>query len=65
MLAALCATSAVWAQPATRPGTRPAYEPTSAYEPRRVEGWPVLVSKRLLARQGDVAAEAIKVLQMQ
>ena len=40
----------------------PRFEPTSHYETRSIEGWTVLVSKAFLARQPDLADEALELL---
>jgi len=45
------------------PPEKPAYEPTSRYVPRDVEGWTVLVHQRLLeGEKKDLGAETLKVL---
>ena len=43
---------------------KPAYEPTSAYELQRIEGWPVLVHKKLLAKK-DLAERTLRQVRVQ
>ena len=50
--------------PGTRPDALPPSEPTAAYEARRVEGWPVLISPRL-RDDPALAAEVLKRLAAQ
>ena len=45
--------------PGTRPDAPPPSEPTAAYEARRVEGWPVLISSQL-RDDPALAAEVLK-----
>lgn len=42
--------------------TRPAYEPTSGYELRQLEGWKVYVNRRLLSEKPDLARETLDLL---
>lgn len=42
----------------------PDYEPVSAYEVRKVEGWTVHVNKRLLAEKTGLAGRSLKLLQV-
>jgi len=42
-----------------------AYEPTSNYESRQMEGWTVLVNKQLLSTNAAVAKEVLQVLDQQ
>jgi hypothetical protein len=50
------------AAPAAR-ATGPAFDPTGRYEPRRVEGWMVLVNRRLLAEeQRELREKTLRVL---
>ena len=39
------------AQTTPEKAAKPAYEPTSAFEVQRIEGWPVLVHKKVLAKK--------------
>jgi len=43
---------------------RPTFEPTSAFERRQIEGWPVLVHKRLLAKK-DLWERTLRQLRVQ
>ena len=43
-------------------GDQEPFEPTGSYESRRVEGWPVLVSRRFLADDPALAAATLKQL---
>jgi hypothetical protein len=45
--------------------SKQAYEPTSAYEVRQIEGWKVLVHKRLTAEKPAVEREAMRLLDQQ
>jgi hypothetical protein len=40
----------------------PPDDPTDGYEPRTVEGWPVLVHRKLIAEKPDVLAEVVKIM---
>jgi hypothetical protein len=44
---------------------QPAYEPTTAYEKRELEGWQIIVNKRLLREDPETAAAALKQLEYQ
>jgi hypothetical protein len=43
----------------------PKYDPTSAYQPREVEGWQVLVNEELLREESERAEEVMKLLGQQ
>jgi hypothetical protein len=43
----------------------PKYEPTAGYEARQVEGWTVLVNKKFLADEPELADRALTLLQFQ
>ncbi|HEU4754515.1 MAG TPA: hypothetical protein VFU47_15510, partial [Armatimonadota bacterium] len=42
----------------------PAYEPTTRYEARQVEGWKVLVNRRLLTEEKQTGENALRLLQV-
>ena len=44
---------------------KPAYEPTANYESRDIEGWTVLVNKRLLNEKQELGDKAIRLLALQ
>ncbi len=57
--------SALAAKPDAPPKSdKPEYEPTSAYVPRQIEGWTVLVHHRLLAEEKELGDETLKLLGM-
>jgi len=41
---------------------QPAFEPTSRYEVRKIEGWTVLVHKKLLEEEKELGEKALKLL---
>ena len=54
--------SSIWLAMNLLLGGAPAYEPTSAYSVRPMEGWKVYVNKRLLADQSGLPDESLKLL---
>ena len=47
------------------PDGPPKYEPTENYEPRKVEGWDVLVNRKFLSDQPELADRALTLLRFQ
>lgn len=48
-----------------KPAEKIPYEPTTAYEKQEIEGWQIIVNKRLLADDPETAAAALKQLEHQ